>query len=221
VKFDDIRVYDKILEDSKMFIGFEIIENTPTSCTFANVSGTLEQNFDVLLSRLFTMGISFHKELFNRLQKSQSLTSFIEYEFNANKLNYYCKRILQTTNMSDKVYSQKSLYLITVLLEETVDSLRDIVIVADGKNIKLNKNTIELFKISLKTLELNYTLFNRIIKGSDRLDELSKFKDHKVLTKKIAFMTKYFNGDKYNSFIAGRLYDLSIISTHINEEMFY
>jgi hypothetical protein len=123
--------------------------------------------------------------------------------------------------MSDKVYSQKSLYLITVLLEETVDSLRDIVIVADGKNIKLNKNTIELFKISLKTLELNYTLFNRIIKGSDRLDELSKFKDHKVLTKKIAFMTKYFNGDKYNSFIAGRLYDLSIISTHINEEMFY
>ncbi|MBI5880953.1 hypothetical protein HZB90_02380, partial [archaeon] len=219
----DSRVYEKVLEISKLMMGFEIIENTERSCRLVNISTKLEQNFDALIIRLFLGGISFGKELLSRLmnQKSGDIKSLLEYEFNSNRLALFCMRILQKGSVNQDKYSSISLYNIVASLERYNDNFRDIILVVGDSEARLNKNTIELFKGCIAAQELNFKIFNQLVEGKDVQSKLDLFKEHKSIRLKSRNRTNILKSDETNNYISAKLIEAIEISHHINEELFF
>ncbi len=222
VRFKDKEVYDRILKESKLLMGFEIVENKENSCRLMNISTKLEQNFEILISRLFTSAISFSRETFERLKKEdKELKSLLEYEFNTNRLSLFCRRALQTTTIPGTVHSPATLYSIVGHLEEIADNIRHIIQTVTGQKIKLRKETKELFEKAIKVQEINFKIFTRMMKGKTAMDELEMFKEHKRIRKDVFHDASLLEGNKIDSFIAAQLSGIIEISHHINEELFY
>jgi len=222
VRFDEREVYDKILNASKLLMGFEIVDNTEKSCKLANISTKLEQNFEVLLSRLFTGGMTFTKEILYRLKKHDTgIKNLMEYEDTSNRIALFCRRVLQTTSVSESVYSPTTLYSIVTHLEEINDSLRHIVEGIGDNEVNLNKETLDLFEKAIKVQEINFKIFNSLIKGNTTMSQIELFKEHKLIRNQTLQNINYFKADKFNAYICCWLSQVIALSHHINEELFY
>jgi phosphate uptake regulator len=223
IKYDDAKVYDKILETSKLLMGFEIIENNPKSCRLVNISTKLEQNFDVLLGRLFLSGITFGKELLSRLKSDdwKNLRGLHEYELNVNRVSLFCRRVIQTGSAGNVKYPLYSIYSIIGNLEEFVDPFRDIIEMIGEKKVKLSKKTTDILQDCILLQELNFKIFNQLSKGSDIASQLELFKEHKKVRNRIRHELGYFQNDAINSYICGKVAGSIEASHHISEELFY
>jgi bifunctional DNA-binding transcriptional regulator/antitoxin component of YhaV-PrlF toxin-antitoxin module len=217
VKFDDREVYDSILQTSKLMMGFEIVENTEKSCKIMNVSTKLEQNFDVLLNRLFMEDLMFGKELLERLKTGGNIQGLLEYEFNANRIAMFCQRTIHTGDVGEL----QSLYFIINNIEIVIDCFRHIVETVGDKKIKLNKEAIDVFERIIKLEEINYTLFSKALKGENLMGSLDLFRQHKKIRKELAHSYEHYKGDSINLYIIGRLFNAMEISHHTNQELFY
>lgn len=220
VKFKESGVYDKVSETSALLLGFEIIESTSESCTILNVSTTLEQNFEVLLNRLFMANLVFGRELLMRLKNKGEIGSMMEYENNINKVALFCKRVLQTQSIQQMVYSTASLYNVVAHLEEAADSFRRIALYVDSKNTVLREKTIDLFEKCIKMQEINFTIFCKYLKGDQATSLIPLFKEHKAIRESIDYQ-KCYAKDWTNNFICGELLALRSLSSHISEELFH
>lgn len=223
IKYDDTQLYERILQASKLMMGFEVVENTNNSCKIMNISTKLEQNFEILLSRLFTGGITFAQELLERIEHpdEHAIKNLLEYEFNVNKLSLFCRRVIQTGNVGGMLYTPISLYSMVGHLEEIADCYRQIVEAIDTPAINLNKQTKELFKNCIKQQELNFKIYNRLMKGGNSMNQIDLFNEVKHVRENVQLNQKYFNGDRFNSFVCGKLLEVIELSHHINEELFY
>jgi len=219
IKFEENGVFDKILNTSKILMGFEIVEHTKNSCKLVNVSTKLEQNFDVLLNRLFLIGIAFEKELLSRLKSGADIKNLMEYETNANRLAMFCQRAIQTNNAGELTYSTTTLYSLVTLLEESVDPLRNIIEMLGNTKVKLNKETIALFEKSIQMQEITYNIFSKISKGEQVQAQLGLYKEHKTLRQSIYHNPTYLKGDKLNSYICAQLMSIVDFSHHISQEL--
>jgi hypothetical protein len=226
IKYDDREIYDKILNTSKLLMGFEIVHNTPNSCKLANISTKLDQNFEILLNRLFMNSISFSKELLHRMKNLSNIQSLLEYEHNANRISFFCKRVIQKSNIGCSVYSSPSLYSIISHVEESIDIFRRITNFfkknpsIQYNKLKLNKNTINLFEKCIKLLEVNFKIFNNMVKEKKMDLSLNLIKEHKSIKDESRYNPDYFKGDPTNSYICGRLLELIELSHHNSEELF-
>lgn len=219
VKFNEGKVYDKVSETSQLLLGFEIIESTAESCTLLNVSTTLEQNFDILLNRLFMSNLVFGKELLGRLRNKAELDGLRGYENNINKIALFCKRVLQTQSIQRGAYSTASLYHMIAHLEEAADSFRRIVLQVNPKDTILLKKTSDLFEKCIKMQEINFMIFNRSLKGEATTSLIPLFREHKAIHTSIDYHN-YYSKDATNSFICGELMNAINLSFHISEELF-
>ncbi|MBI2146926.1 hypothetical protein HYU19_00435 [Candidatus Woesearchaeota archaeon] len=220
VRFSDTAVYDKVLETSKLLMGFEVVENTDEHCKLVNISTTLEQKFDILLRRLFVSVAAFGKELFSRLQAGTDIQGLLEYETNINRIHLFCRRAIQTRTIGDTAYSSETLYRIVTSLEEIADCFRYIVETIGQRKAALDRTTKELFSQCLRLQDITFTLFNKISSGASASSEMELFKEHKAIRKKILHQEDCFAGDAINSFICGRLFAVADLSFNVTEELF-
>ncbi len=223
VKYKDKEIYNRVLKTSKLLMGFEIIDEGEGYCTLANISSQLEENFGVLMNRLFMDSISFGKEFVEKLKSSEKedLDILLEYEFNANRIALFCRRIIQKGGIDHKVYSTFSLYSVIAHVEESIDLFREIIRMLGDSRPKLDKSTLELFEKAVKMQNIQYEIFANLVKGKTVMDLIDLFRQHKDLRRSVWHNLDYFKGDKINSYICGKLIAMVELSHHISEELFY
>jgi len=217
VRYSDSEIYSKVLETAKLLMGFEVIDNGHHYCKLLNISTKLEQNFDILLNRLFIGTLSFSKELFLSLKNNQKVDTLEEYELNINRIHLFCRRAIQTNTVGEINYSLPTLYSLVSKLEESADCLRDILFRVKNNKFNLDHKTIELFNACIGLQEINWTLFGRIKNDKKITNHYDLFIKHKDIREKVR--TYYHFGDEFNSFISSKLFSMVETSHHINEEL--
>lgn len=108
-------------------IGFEIIEQGEKFCILKNIAVGIEEEFDSMYQRLVNVTISMGLELFGLLKEGryEKIEGCILIEKQANKLDLFCRRMLNLRGYRDpKKTSSK--YRIVCLLEEITDQYRNI-----------------------------------------------------------------------------------------------
>ncbi len=161
VRYKDREVLPKIQETiSNYFMGFEIVEQNGHYCLIKNIAKGIEEEFDVMLNRLAIITIGMLKDIYdafktNRLSLiSESRTS----EMNANKINLFCRRMLNTIGHKDKTTT--IVYNIVCYLEELTDEAHYLSEYAVLHKIKASKNVLNYLQDLIKQLELWYKAFN-------------------------------------------------------------
>jgi len=98
---DEIRVnypnnpelYEELKERTQRLLGFEIVNQTKTSCTIKNISSPQEEAFDTIYRRTWHVLLDMANETFNAMNKKKR-TNIISMEELIDKLTDFCKRIL-------------------------------------------------------------------------------------------------------------------------------
>lgn len=192
LKFIDIKqikeIEEKILNE---LIGFEIIKQTPNSLILKDISGSSEQNFDMILKRTFLIIESMGDELVKSLENRQkNLEHVIMMDKEVNKLSSYSIRILNKKGYKD---FKKIPIIYSILLElEFVGNYyryvaHDImekqmeITAADIQNLKLVNKLFGIFsetffshkKEGIMSLRENYEKLKKNLKGNKKMDMYS------------------------------------------------
>ncbi|MFC1723352.1 AbrB/MazE/SpoVT family DNA-binding domain-containing protein [Nanoarchaeota archaeon] len=220
IKFDNPTVGDKVVETTKVLMGFEIVDSSEKHCKLMNLASRMEQDFEILLSRLFAGSITLARDLLARIKRGHPIAALEEQEVSANRIAMFCRRAIHTGTTNSKVFLPSSVYNLVVHLEELTDLMRDIIRTVGKSKVTLNNKTISLFQTCISAQEVNYKIFNRLLKGTDTLKELNLYNEHKILRRKVSNELDFFKGNRINSYICAKLLGYMELSHHINEELF-
>jgi phosphate uptake regulator len=126
ISSEDVLPVDMIKEILTSLIGYEIIEQNSRKCVISIVALPFNQNFDIILKRIFFMIDSMIDDIIDTINKKnyKDLLSISLIESSINKFVDFCLRILNKKGYSD---FQKTPYLYQILieLEQVGDALRD------------------------------------------------------------------------------------------------
>jgi phosphate uptake regulator len=140
-------------------IGFEVIESGRNYCVVKEIAKESEQDFDVLLRRLFLLlkGIFEDGKIALAEKKDDSaLGALAARDLEINKFSNFCLRFLNKKGHKD--YSKTSnIYSVVVALEQAGDSLKEIFNFAlDSK--PASKNVLDFYKQTSEIFNLCYEL---------------------------------------------------------------
>ncbi len=132
--YDEIRVHfsssdhlKRIYDYLPYMIGFEIIDQGEKYCVLKNIAFGIQEEFDSMYHRLVNVTISMGMELLGLLVegKYEKIEKCILSEKQANKLDLFCRRMLNLRGYKDPKKTN-SKYRIVCLLEEITDQYRNI-----------------------------------------------------------------------------------------------
>ena len=147
IKFtsNDPKVFQKIEENMYTVIGFEIVEQGKGYCIVENITKQKGEDFEKIFFRLFNLVFTVNEYLIEGMRKDnkESYKLMIQIEDLANKLDLFCRRLinLQETN---QIQVAASYYFLTRSLEGITDIYEDI-----AKKIKFNRIVNKDFFISI------------------------------------------------------------------------
>jgi len=96
---ETILVIKDILKD---FIGFEIVQQTDTSCLIKEVSSVTQTEFDNFLRKLFLNLLTLSNESLNVLNKKAQIKLFLEKHDEVRRITNYCCRYLNMFGYADE-----------------------------------------------------------------------------------------------------------------------
>jgi len=218
VRYNTSQMYSKILEASRLLMGFEIVDHADRSCALTNIATQLEKSFESVVRQLFMTNIICAKELLISLENGTlNAKEIYIYEENMNRLSLFCKRLLQKNNTKGQIYSSVSLYCIISYLEKIGDCFRWIVDRLGGKQIQLSKTTNDLFKDTIHLMEINFEIF----KEAEKSESYARFRMHKELRDRLnSNALMYLSQDIDNMYICTQLLEVLESSFHMNYELF-
>jgi phosphate uptake regulator len=141
-------------------MGFEIIEEGQNFIIIKNVAKGIEEEFDVLLNRLGLIAISMLKDIYESFKKKDlSLLQGSELgEMAANKINHFCRRMLNLTGHKTK--NVASVYFVIKILEDITDQENFLSKYAIENNINSVSNpTMNYIKSLIYQIELWHKVF--------------------------------------------------------------
>jgi phosphate uptake regulator len=142
----DILPIDIIKEALSSLIGYEIVEQTTRKCVISIVASPYEQNFDVILKRIFYMISSMLDDVIQSIsqKKFDELSKIAATEKSINTFVDFCLRILNKRGY--KEFSKTPyFYQILIELEQVGDAIRDFLL-----NFNCNDTKILIFLEELK-----------------------------------------------------------------------
>jgi len=225
IQFSDKKVFDRVQKDSKLLLGFEIVEQKDNYCILRNVSKGLDSELNTLLDRLFNIVLSFNKELFITLKEGDltNINRFISYEENSNRISLFCKRMINLNILSDNMFNNTSVYIILSLLERISDELDWIVDFIEREkigSIKLDKSTEELFKLVSESLQATQEIFSNFLKGKEYSNVFTSFEKQRKIRYSISrYKLKFLSSDKTNSIISFHLTSAIEHIQHMSEAL--
>jgi phosphate uptake regulator len=123
--FDGPVPVGEILNKIEELLGFEIVEQSEHRCVIRNVANVLPEEFEPMLRRVFTVGISFSADILEatRSGRYEPLSAGAKIERETNKLVNYCQRALNkgSFEISDILRH----HMLTERLEVIGDALGD------------------------------------------------------------------------------------------------
>ena len=174
--FDTAEKYDAIAEGVKQLLGFEIVEQTGTSCVLKELARGESEDFDAILRRIFLLILGMAEDGLKPLKTGvkKELELVKKRDDRVNTLVLYCLRVLNQKGGAD-IQRAMHLYALLTLLEQMGDCYsrfyRDV-----------SKISGEIFVIAVDTarlLRLFYELFYRFdkVKASALKDERDKIRE--------------------------------------------
>lgn len=163
INFEDPLNMDSIRQVVNMEApGFEIIDQKSRYCIIKNVSGIKRDEFDNMLRRLFILLIRMAEESYDAIKKKDFdyLKEIKRLEEDNNRLTIFCRRILN--KYGHKTYLVGPLYFIIEELENIADQYKYTCwrfSEVEGKNIKISKKVLDMYKIANEQLKSFYELF--------------------------------------------------------------
>jgi len=190
---------------NSMLIGYEIIEQTNKRCLIRSIASEYDSNIDVILRRTFLVTLSLAKNYLEAIKtgKLNDVEELLVLEETNNKLTNFCERILNKNphNGSKTVY----LYIIIWLLEKIADDYKDICRLISTKNIKLNKELIDINEKIVNLFENYYHLFYKF--DFERMKAIKQ--EHKKIIDELHKLTLKGNNELlvYLFDLTQRIYD--------------
>jgi len=212
VQFKDKEILYKIKENMVFFLGFELVEETETSCVIKNIAKGIESEFLTMVNRLLYVVSTMGKELYDALDKNdlESLQRIRENEDVANKLNIFCRRMLNIKGSQDKRETTTA-YAINCYLEAATDAYKDICLLVYENKIKISKKLLAFLKLILEQIKLFLEMYHKFdVKDIMRMKELEK----EILESYNALNLKYDE-----MIIAGHLIRAHFSIRHATEEL--
>jgi phosphate uptake regulator len=171
----------------RSLLGFEIVNQSRTSCTIKCIGGPLEDEFESILRRIFLMLKSMSAEAYDAIKAKEfdQLNSIKSGEQINNRLTTICRRIV-----NKKGYTKHSTYLYGLVneLEKVADEYKEMF-----KYVAEHKVTVspELLKILSKVNQLYVDMYELFYKY-DKKKAISINKDKKKIFREIdeLFMKK-------------------------------
>jgi phosphate uptake regulator len=148
-------------EVSERLLGFEIVEQKKGFCRIKSISTGVEEEFDIILKRIFMMLMTTSREGLELLRQKNydRLDSLIKLEEINNKFTNFCQRHL---NKHGNIDHKKAtiLYYTISLMETMADSFsamfREIM---ENQKTQTGKNTIEFFSLVDSMIHDFYSMF--------------------------------------------------------------
>ncbi|MBD3259246.1 hypothetical protein GF371_01285 [Candidatus Woesearchaeota archaeon] len=148
----------------RSLLGFEIVNQSRTSCTIKCIGGPLEDEFDSILRRIFLMLKSMSNDGLDAIRQKEfgQLTSITSGEQINNRLTTICRRII-----NKKGYTKHSTYLYCLVneLEKIADEYRDMFKHIAEKKIVLSSDTVKQISAMNKLFSDLYELFYKYEKN--------------------------------------------------------
>ncbi|MGM5488557.1 MAG: hypothetical protein ACQESG_06415 [Nanobdellota archaeon] len=139
-------------------VGFEVVEQTPTTSVVRSVAGALPSEFDTILKRAFSLTVSMFEGLLDNVKqrKTHSLGSLAYMEANINKYVSFCKRMLNAG-----LIQQDQQVLIYAVLQRIEQISRETKFMCNRleKEKQLDKKTQERFQDVYALLKSSFTLY--------------------------------------------------------------
>jgi phosphate uptake regulator len=148
----------------KEAVGYEITDQTATSCTIKHVSGELEE-FEPVLKRTFLLLVSMADQTYDALKDShfEDLKNAAFLEEANNRFTTTCRRMLNKKGHKSKKKSGP-LYYIIEDLENIADQYKYLCLhfygKKDKKSIKFSKEVLDLFKQTNSVVKRFTELYN-------------------------------------------------------------
>lgn len=171
VEFQDQESLLKIYEGVEKLMGYEIIEQNNNSCLIKSIANGMEENFDIILRKIFFLTSELFNKLIHNLENNNNkdLAIFMNLHYNIYKFCVFCRRILNKTNNHD---SQKKFALQTIITRNGMISANLSYIykyLSSKNNITIKLETIKY----ISNVKDHYDLFSKIL-FSKKIDELNK-----------------------------------------------
>ena len=202
IRFDNPEILSIIQKKiSSTLMSFEVIEQTKNSCVVKNITYGQEAELESLLRKIFSVTISLSRNSLDYINTGnvERMEELYSLEETNNKLTNLCERILNTTNMD---INNRYLYHTIWLLESIADEYRDLCKSVTDNNIKLQKETVQIYKKVNSLLNDYFLLYY-----SFSLKSMAQFiKNQKQLVKDIPHL---FTGSKGDDKIIAALLSIS------------
>ncbi len=193
LKFDDFKlVKDLPQQINELLPGFEVLDQTTNSLLIKSVATEDNAEFDSALRRIFIVTVAMGRNIFEILENfdKPKISSIMQLEMTNNRFCNFCERLLNKKGFKDHK-KVTFVYNIVWELEKIGDQFKYICLFLDEheKNIKPNKDIIELAKKTNKNLESFYELFykfnqNLVAEIADSRKEIVE-KSNQLFTQKL------------------------------------
>lgn len=195
VEFDDARsvkeLHDKM---NDLLPGYEVLQHTPNTLMIRDIAHDIGGEFNAVLRRAFIVTKSLATNTYDILEKfdESQLKNIFSLEMTNNRLCNYCERVLNKKGF-EKFDKTSFIYVIVWELEKIADQYKYLAYyLKDHKNIKVSKETKDIFKEANEMFNLFYETFYKFDRENvARLAELRK----EIIKKALAFMEKKKNSE--------------------------
>ncbi len=100
IKYDDPEILESIRQTLKYLLGFEIVDQTASSCTIKNISEGTEEEYPVMFRRMFQIMLTQADSClaYAETQEEKHLTVAIDLRETLMRLEQFCLRLLNGQN---------------------------------------------------------------------------------------------------------------------------
>ena len=191
-------------------LGYEIIDQRPTSCTIKTVAGGFESEFDAMLRRTFLMLKSMFESTIETLESENFLQvgTIVALEVTNNKYTGFCRRIINKNGLQESGTSHL-VYCTIEELEKIADECKYLCQYLNKMSKKIGKIPKDVKRLYREVAELfndAYTLYYTF----DTKKSLETFNKRKRIVMEIQ---ELFNDKKVNSKL---LHHLLVITQKIS-----
>lgn len=216
INFRDKKDLGNIEKYVQTIVGFEIVEQGENYCILKSIAEESKEEYGVIFKRMINITITMGKSMIESISKQEyeRLENISEMDKMVNKLNRFCKRILNIYSRHTEQDRKCSDYRINCLIEEITDSYRDICKIMISSKAKLSKSTLGLMEqITTLIEEFRGLYFNF---DEKRLIQFAK-KETGLRLNRLAYFDKAKN--KSEVVVLSLLFEILDKLHHISEEL--
>lgn len=157
VRYSNPAVLKDINDSLQYLMGYEIVQQGKGFCVIKNIAGTTEEEFDVILRRIFLLLLDMSEEGLNAIKQKEfsKLKDISLSEFTNDKLTNVCKRLI---NKSSDTKKSSLLYCIVWELEKIADDYERIFLLLSEKK-KISEKVKELLEETNDFLRKFYEMY--------------------------------------------------------------